>query len=138
MALLTREELLSKDTLKIEKVDLDEEDYVYVREMTGRERENFEKSLTKMSQSPNGELMFKSSLEDFRAKFVVNILCDEEGNNLLKPEDYETLSKNMSARKLEIIASAALELNKMTVQSKEEMVKNLESGPGGDSNFGSV
>jgi len=128
MALLTREELLSKDTLKIEKVDLDEEDYVYVREMTGRERENFEKSLTKMSQSPNGELMFKSSLEDFRAKFVVNILCDEEGNNLLKPEDYETLSKNMSARKLEIIASAALELNKMTVQSKEEMVKNLDFG----------
>jgi len=138
MALLTREEILAKENLKIEKVDLEGDSYVYVREMTGRERENFEKSLTKVSQSPNGKLMFKSSLEDFRAKFVVNVLCDEEGNNLLKPEDYETLSKNMSARKLEIIASAALELNKMTVQSKEEIVKNLESGLGGDSDFGSV
>jgi len=138
MALLTREEILVKEILKIEKIDLGNEDYVCIREMTGRERENFEKSLTRMSQNPNGEFTFESSLEDFRAKLVVNTLCDEEGNNLLEPEDYETLSKNMSARRLEILASASLELNKMTVQSKEEIVKNLESNPRDDSTSDSV
>ena len=130
MALLNREALLKKETLKIQKVDLGNEEFVFVREMTGREKGVFEQSLTKKIYDSKGKLdHVEQDLSDARAKLAVCALCDEEGNLLLKPSDYEALSMGMSAFKLEKIAEAATELNQVTEAVKEEAVKNSGEGP---------
>ena len=46
--------MLAKEELEIVKVDLGKGDYVYVRQMTGRERDRFEQSLIKESKTADG------------------------------------------------------------------------------------
>lgn len=124
--LLSRELLLKKDVLKIEKVELGDGDFVYVRQMTGRERDRFERSLLREVTDKKGNTTYKQQLEDFRAKLVVGVICDETGKNLLQPGDYNALSENMSAAKLEAIVNKAQELNKITEEDKENLIKNSE------------
>jgi hypothetical protein len=136
--LLDRTKLLSKETLKVQQVELGEGDFVFVRQMTGRERDRFERSLLLEVEDRKGNVTYKRALEDFRAKLAVNTLCDESGNNLLNPDDYNVLSQNMSAAKLEHIVNAAQELNKITEEDKDAMVKNSESDQSGGSSSGSL
>lgn len=117
-----REDLLKKDKLETAKVNLGD-DVIYVREMTGRERDNFEKSLMKQVQK-GGKTEVETTLEDFRAKLVVNTACDEKGNAIFQPGDYTILSKNKSAKWLMKVADAASKLNGISEEDKEEMVKN--------------
>jgi len=138
MALLKREDLLKKEKLEVVRVDLGGGDYVYVRQMTGRERDRFEQSLLKEIRDGSGNVIYERSLEDFRAKLAVNTLCDEEGNNLLQPEDCEVLSTHMSAARLERIVNVAQELNKITEQDKETLVKNSVGGPSAGSDSDSA
>ena len=133
MGLLTRNELLVKEVLKKVKVDLEDDKFVYVRQMTGRERDRFEQSLLKEKKGKGGAIDYERSMEDFRAKLAVNTVCDEEGNNILKPEDYPTLSQNMSAAKLEAIINKAQELNKISNEDKENLLKNSEGAQSADS-----
>jgi len=126
MGMLDRDALLKKDELKVEKVELGAEDFVYVRQMTGRERDQFERTLVKEVKTAGGGTKYVQSPEDFRAKLVVNVICDETGKNLLQPSDYKILSQNMSAAKLTKIADVAGEINKISQPDEEEEVKNLE------------
>lgn len=127
--LLDRKSLLKREAVEIERVDLDAENFVFVKQMTGRERDTFEQSLLKEQVNEKGEITgYDRSMTDFRAKLSVVTLCDEKGNTLLLPSDYEELSKSMSAVKLEKIVNAAQKLNKITEEDKEALVKNL----GGD------
>jgi len=127
MGLLNRETLLKKEMLEIRKVDLGKGDFVYVRQMTGRERDQFEQSLVNMKQKKVGrrtEIDVEQNLSDFRAKLSVCTVCDVEGNLLLTMDDYETLSTHMSAARLEAIVNVAQELNSISEEDKEELVKN--------------
>lgn len=133
MALLDRKKLLSKEKVEVVKVELGNDDFVFVRQMTGRERDNFEQSLLKRVQHPDGKVTYEQSLTDFRAKLAVCCLCDEEGNALLQPGDYPTLSQSMSAATLEKIVVEAQRLNKITEEAKDEQVKNSEAGVTGNS-----
>jgi len=135
--ILTRDKLLIKEELKKEKIEL-RDGFVYVRQMTGRERDRFEQSLVKEKKSRDGSIDYERSLEDFRAKLAVHTLCDENGVNLLLPEDYPVLSQNMSAAKLELIVNKAQELNRISEQDKENLTKNLEGDPNEDSTLDSV
>lgn len=127
--LLNRKLLLQKEKLEIVKVDLGKDEFVYVRQMTGRERDTFEQSLIQEIKDTAGTVTgYDRSLRDFRAKLAVVTLCDEKGNSLLEPGDYETLSMSMSAARLEKIVNKAQELNKISEEDKEALVKNL----GGD------
>lgn len=127
--LLSRESLLAKEKLKVEKVNLNETDYVFVRQMTGRERDIFERSLYSMDR----ENKVTTRLEDFRAKLAVCTLCDDQGKLLLQPSDYTILSQNMSASRLEKIVNAAQKLNAITEEDKEALVKNSDAGQPGSS-----
>lgn len=134
MALLDRKALLKKEDLKIEKVDLGNGEFVYVRQMSAREKDQFEMSLMKPIYDDSGNLIrMEQTLEDFRAKLAVNTVCDEKGNLILLPDDYVLLSKNISAAKLEKIVNVAQRLNRITEKDKEELVKNSEQGPVDDS-----
>jgi len=119
---LDRKALLAKEKLEIVKVDLGNDNFVFVRQMTGRERDRFEQSLIK--ENKNAEGGYEKSLEDFRAKLAVCTACDEQGNMIFAAEDYPTLSQNMSAARLERIVNVAQKINKISEEDKENLVKN--------------
>jgi GTPase SAR1 family protein len=133
--LLNRDALLAKQTLKIEKVEFDDGDYVFVREMTGHERDVFENSLLKKIRNSKGDILrYEQSTEDFRAKLAVLTICDDKGESILQPGDYPLLSKNMGIKKLETIINKAQELNKISDEDKENLLKNSEVGLADNSN----
>jgi hypothetical protein len=138
MGLLGKKELLAKQKLVIEKVDLGNDEYVFVKEMTGRQREMFERSSLKKVASQGKPSDYEVNLEDFRAKIVVMTACDEDGNLLLTSADAPTLSINMGAARLSTIADAAQKLNKITDEDKEDLVKNSDAAPDGSFNSGSA
>lgn len=139
MILLTREALLQKDDLKVEKVELSK-GYVFVREMTGHEKDVWEQSMLKQKPSGNKNkgVEYETTLEDFRAKLAVVTVCDAEGNLLFKPEDARVLNKMMSATNMERIVTAAQKLNAISEQEKEELLKNSEADQTDSSNSNSV
>ena len=143
MALLGKAELMSKDILKSEKVVLDtrvvepevlendvvvkeavvEEDYVFVRQMTGHEKSIWE--LSQVEKSGQGKkVQYDVTLDDYRAKLAVVCVCDEKGELLFRPNDYKQFAMNISAAKLEKIVDVAQRLNAITEEDREEIVKN--------------
>ena len=134
MGILNREALLKRQELKIEKIELSEDEEIYVREMTGHERDTFERSLYDLDKN-NKPI---TRLDDFRAKLAVCTICDEQGELLLKFGDFLTLSKSMGAARLEKIVNKAQELNKISETDKEQLTKNSEVVPDDSSNSGSV
>ena len=132
MTFLDRKKLLEKEKLEVVKVDLGKERFVCVRQMTGRERDRFEKSLVR--QVGKGvNITYESATDDFRAKLAVCTVCDEEGNLLLSAADVSVLSQSMSAFTLEKIVNVAQRLNKISEEDKEGLVKNSDAGQAGDS-----
>jgi hypothetical protein len=139
MGLLDRKNLLTKEELKVVKVELGNGDFVFVRQMTGRERDRFEQSLVKEIKDNRGTVIsYERSLEDFRAKLAVVTICDDLGNTILNHTDYETLSQSMSAAKLEKIINEAQKLNQITEEDKENLVKNLGAAQSGNSTLDSA
>lgn len=129
MGLLSRAELLTKEKVKIAKVDLREGQFVFVKEMTAHERDRFEQSMMKRQITKvNGveKVTWEQSLDEFRSKLAVCTLCDENGNLLLKFDDFSMLSKCMAATTMEKIVETAQELNKISDTDKENLVKNSE------------
>jgi hypothetical protein len=138
MAFLTREQLLEKSKFKIEKVDLGEDDFVYVRQMSGHERDKFERTLLTEVKKEDGEVVFERAMEDFRAKLAACTICDEQGELILYPEDAALFSRSVTAARLEAIITKAQELNKITQKDKENLVKNSAAVRSGDSTSGSA
>jgi hypothetical protein len=137
--LLDRSALLTKEKLEVVKVDLGNDEYVYVRQMTGHERDQFEQSLLKKNRDSKGTVIgYEQATEDFRAKLAVLTLSDEHGNLLLKPTDFGVLSISMSAKRLETIVNKAQEINKISEEDKEALVKNSEADLVGSSSSDSV
>ena len=131
MAILTRDQLLAKQELKVEKVKLSTGD-VFVRQVTGREKNRFELTLghwEDYEEDGKSRNRYIRSLEDFRAKLAVHTVCDKEGKLLLTPEDIEVLSVNMSGADLERISDKAQALNAITELDRERMVKNSGGAP---------
>jgi hypothetical protein len=137
--LLNREALLAKDTLEIVKVELNETQHVFVRQMTGHERDVFEQSLVRKNRDTKGNVVgFDQATEDYRAKIAVVTVCNEEGILLFKPNDYALLSKMMSAKKLEAIVKVAQRINAIAEEEKELLAKNSDAVPDGSSSSDSV
>lgn len=137
--LLNRDALLAKEELEVVKVELGKGEFVYVRQMTGRERDSFEQSLIKETKDNKGQVTgYDRALGDFRAKLAVVTLSDEKGNLILELKDYPLLSQRMSARRLELIVNAAQKLNAISEEDKEALVKNLEAEPEDNSNLSSA
>jgi len=138
MGELNKEGLLVKEELEIKKVDLGDDDFTFVRQMTGRERDSFEQSLMKEKKGKRGVVTYERNLNDFRAKLAVCTVCDEEGVLLLTSKDVPTLSQNMSAKRLDKIMTVAQELNRITEEDKENLIKNSEGDPAEGSNSDSA
>ncbi len=134
MKTLSRADLLQKDELEKVEVDLGKDQIIYVRQMTGRERDSFEQSLRREVKDTKGVITgFDVALNDFRAKLAVSTVCDEEGKLIFLKDDYSLLSQNMSAAKLEKIVNVAQKLNAISEEDKEALVKNSVVGPADNS-----
>ena len=136
---LSRSSLLAKEELEKVKVDLGERGFVFVRQMTGRERDNFEQSLIKGKKDTKGNVVsYDRALGDFRAKLAVVTCCDEKGVACFLPDDYTLLSQNMSAKHLELIVNAAQKLNAISEEDKDALVKNSRAEQEDNSNLSSA
>jgi len=138
MKTLGKLDLLKRELLKVVQIDLGNDECVYVRQMTAYERDKMEQSMRKETKNAKGESNFELALDNFRAKLAVNCICDEKGELLLQPEDYLTLSKNMSASRMEKIIDKAQELNAITEKDKEALIKNSEADQVGNSSSASA
>lgn len=124
MGLLGKEELLKKAVLEVKKINFKKGDYVFVREMTGKERNTFEHSIMRQEKDSHGVMQLVQKLDNFRTKIAVCTLCDEEGELLFTMADVEKLSASVSASMLEEIATVAQSINAITPEVKEEIEKN--------------
>jgi len=137
--LLGKAELLQKEKLEIEKVEFENGDYVYVRQMTGHERDMFEQSMLKKNKDGKGNVLsVETVMDDFRSKLAAITLCDEEGKSLLSANDYAVLGNSMSAKRLEKIINTSQKLNAITEEDKDAIVKNSKPEGEDNSNFASV
>jgi hypothetical protein len=136
MGLLSREDLLTKEKLEVEKVDLENDNFVYVRQMTGHERDLFEQSMLKKNRDGKGTVIsYETVTEDFRAKLAVHTVCDENGELILKPTDYGVFSRSISSRTLEKIINVSNKLNGISEEDKENLIKNSKAVQDGNSNL---
>lgn len=134
MGMMTKARCLEKQKLEVEKIDLGDGDFIYVREMYGSERNAFELSLRKyVKEDEEGDVAGELDLSNFNAKFVVSCACDEKGRLLFKPEDALTLGNSMGFRRLSLISGAAAKLNKWGEEQKAAVIKNSGAAQSGDS-----
>lgn len=123
--MLTKEQILQANDLPKELVKVPEWDgEVYVRTMTGAERDAFEQSLI-ISKG-------KIDLVNVRAKLCALAICDENGNRLFSDLEIEQLGQK-SAVALDRIFEVTQRLNKIGTEDIEELEKNSSSIPSNSS-----
>lgn len=87
---------------------------VYVRIMSGRERDAFEAQMIASKDR---------SMENFRAKMAAVCVCDDQGKRIFSDQDVEALGAKSSTA-LQRIFDAALRINRMAPGDVEELRKN--------------
>lgn len=129
MPLLTKEQILKAPDLQIEKVEVPEwGGHIFVRGMTGTERDDWEQEITPNSAEQEVLKKDKSKkhiISQFRSRVVCRCACDEKGSPLFTKEDVEVLGKK-SALALDKVFSTAKRLSGIGAEEQEEVEKNLE------------
>ena len=114
-----RDDILASEDLPLVAVDIPEWGMtVYVRSMTGTERDLYEVDLMENKDSP-----LKERLHNMRAKLVVLTTVDEDGERVFADEDVEVVGKK-SATALNHIVEAAQTLNALTDKEVGEEAEN--------------
>lgn len=124
--LISRENFLKKQEFKKVKVVLDEEsgDFVFVKQMSGYDRDRLEQSMTVTTKDGTGNEVQKVTTENFKAKMICATVCDENGVLLLKPDDFKIVNANFTADVIELLSNKASELNKIRQEDQEAATKN--------------
>lgn len=118
---LSREAILQADDIEIRKVEIPEwGGYVYVRGMTGKERDDYEASLVKQRGRDT-----QVNMRNARAKLVVLCAVDEQGNKLFSESDIAKISRK-SAKAIDRIFAVARELSGITEDDMEELTENFD------------
>lgn len=113
--MLTKDAILGAVDSAAEAVEVPEwKGTVYIRVMSGTERDAFEGSVTKDG---------KVTVENIRAKLLVKTLSDETGKRLFTDADLAALGAK-SGRVLDRLFAEAKRVNGMTKNDVEELVKN--------------
>jgi hypothetical protein len=117
--MLDREKILSSQDLETEEVEVPEwNGSVFIKGMTGTERDAFEQSIV------DGK---KTNLVNIRSKLLVKCICDENGERLFDEKDVDVLGAK-SAAALDRLFEVAQGLNGMSASDVESMEKNSGSG----------
>lgn len=119
---LNRETILQAEDLQKQYLEIPEwGGGVYVRGMTGKERDQWEASIVKQ-RGRDTQLNMKNA----RAKLVVLCTVDEHGNRLFSDTDVELLG-NKNAKAIDRIFTLAQELSGIGKDDMEELTKNSET-----------
>lgn len=126
--MLNREQILGATKLRVEKVSVPEwNGEVLVRELTGRERDEFESSLVVKEGKQT-----TTTLANIRAKLVARAIVDENGIRVLSDDDVEWLGSR-SAAALNRVFDVARRLSGLTEEDVEDLTKNSSPGQSGSS-----
>jgi len=124
MAVLKRDEILQAADIQKEVVSVPEwGGDVYVKGMTGAERDKFESSMVTIRGKDR-----EMNLANIRAKLASMTICDEAGVRLFKEEDVQALSRK-SASALQRIFEVAQRLSGIGDEDVEELAGELKTIP---------
>ena len=120
--MLTRDAILEIQDIDIERVDVPEwGGFVFVKGMSGTERDTFEASIVEnRGNSP------KVNMANIRAKLAAVSICDEDGKKLFTQKDVAALGKK-SANALSRVFDAAQRLSGITESDIEELSDEMEN-----------
>lgn len=126
--ILTRDAILQAQDLPRELVEVPQwGGSVYVRALTGAERDTFETSIVEQRGKST-----KMNLKNIRAKLVALSVVDEEGNRIFSDADASALGKK-SAAALDKVFEVAQRLSGLRPEDVEELSKNFGSDQSEDS-----
>lgn len=129
IVILSKEAILSADDLEKELVEVPEwGGAVYVRALTGAERDAFEQSMVEMRTVRQGrrqETVREMRLQNIRARLCALTICDEEGNRLFTDADVQALGRK-SASALNRVFQVAQRLSGLTDEDVEELAGNSD------------
>lgn len=129
IVILSKEAILSADDLVKELVEVPEwGGAVYVRALTGAERDAFEQSMVEMRTVRQGrkqETVREMRLQNIRARLCALTICDEEGNRLFTDADVQALGRK-SASALNRVFQVAQRLSGLTDEDVEELAGNSD------------
>ncbi len=117
---IKRDDIVKTRELKTERVFVPEWDgEVIVRELSARERDDFEASLVETTKK--GKTVVNTS--NMRARLVVACVVDESGQPIFYPTDVELLGAQ-SAAAVDRVFEVARRLSGMTAEDIEDLEKN--------------
>lgn len=129
----SRDDVKGVSDIKIEPLHIPEWDtpeaeaWVYLRTLSGGERDSFESQI--VSVSSDG--VQSANLNNARAKFAVLILCDETGKRLFNSADIPWLTQK-NAGALNRIWAKGRTMTGMDEQAVEEATDELKNDPAAD------
>tara|TARA_R110000822_G_scaffold282204_1_gene403781 strand:+ start:502 stop:855 length:354 start_codon:yes stop_codon:yes gene_type:complete len=116
---LDKKTILNSDDLPRQEVEVELwGGSVWVRTLTGSERDSFEESCVK-NKGKNRSV----NMENIRARLCVLTICNETGERLFDARDVDSLGKK-SAMCLDLIFAVAQKLNGLGSDDVEELAKN--------------
>ncbi len=114
-----RDDILAADDLPTVAVEVSEWGVtVYVRSMTGTERDDYEIGLMETKDLP-----LKEKLHNMRAKLIVRTVVNEDGSRMFSDADIDLVGAK-SAAALSKVAKAAQKLNGLTDEELNEIAGN--------------
>jgi hypothetical protein len=129
MAILSKSDILAAHDFATEEVFVPQwGGSVFVRTLSGRERDEFEASTVKMK---NGKQ--EPDMANFRARFVALCVVDDNGQRLFKTRAEIDMLGSKSVAALQLLFNKAQELNSLTEDDVEELTSNFEEAPEEDS-----
>lgn len=112
---LSASDILNADDLPIERVELPAwGGHVYIRTLTGKERDFYEMSC----------LTGKDSMQNMRAKLVALTACTEDRKPIFTPEQIKELGKK-SCVELDRCFEVAQRINRLRAEDVEGLIKNF-------------
>ena len=124
MEVLNKEIILTAKDLPLEEVEIPEwGGKLFVRTMTGLERDKYEADLVVANGARPGDV-----LRNMRARLVVLTTVDAKGERIFADADAEALGAK-SSKALDRVADVATRLNGMNEKDVEDLAKNSGSGP---------
>lgn len=125
---LTRDAILAVKDIQLEEVAVPEwGGSVWVKGMTGAERDKFEASIIEFRGKSQ-----KINFTNMRARLASLTVCDAEGARLFTEQDVHALGEK-SAGALQHIFAVAQRLSGLSPDDVEELTKELGENPLGDS-----
>lgn len=97
---------------------------IYVKGMTGSERDSFEDSMSVTGKNGTRAV----SLKNFRAKLVARTVVDAQGRHLFTPSDIASLGE-LDATDLQTVFEVAQRLSGMTQSDVDELTGKSEDAP---------